>query len=46
MARIDATILYFYNYKMIAEINHDINKELVEWTWKPEHHNKWKTWKL
>lgn len=38
--------IFTYNYTEIKEIKHDINKDLIEWIWKPEHHNKWKEWQL
>jgi hypothetical protein len=38
--------IFTYDYKTIKETKHDINKEFIEWVWKPENMNKWKEWKL
>lgn len=38
--------IFSYNYKEIKEVKHDINKEFIEWVWKPTHQGKWKEWKL
>ncbi len=38
--------LLSYDYNEISEVNHDINRALIEWTWKPENMDKWIDWKL
>lgn len=35
--------IFTYNYKKITEIKNNINKNIIEWTWKPENINKWHT---
>lgn len=32
--------IFTYDYDKIKETKHDINKDLIEWIWKPEHYNK------
>lgn len=38
--------IFDYDYKKISKLNHDINKDLIEWTWKPSNIDKWKDWGL
>jgi hypothetical protein len=42
----DNPSIFTYNYKEIKEIKHNINKDFVEWVWKPENMDKWTEWKL
>lgn len=38
--------IFTYDYDKIKETKHDINKELIEWIWKPKHYKKWIDWQL
>lgn len=38
--------IFTYNYIEIQQIKKNINEGIIEWTWKSEHMNKWKAWRL
>lgn len=38
--------IFTYDYELIKQIKHDINKSITEWIWKPSNRLKWNDWLL
>jgi hypothetical protein len=39
-------IIFTYDYKEIKKVKSKINKDFIEWVWKPDNMDKWKSLKL
>jgi hypothetical protein len=42
----NSLFIFTYNYTKIKETKESINRDLIEWVWKPENMDKWKVWKI